>query len=120
MTFQQRVDREGDLLRVEVRRKRQVRQMFPVVPRGIPPPAVCVQCLFLVSVKGQVAVHLVEIDPWLDAGLPRGYRQFFRAPLFPEGDVGFQIFHHLRELSQVQGLRAVAHGFLRSGMGFDH
>ena len=51
--------------------------------------------------------------------LPRGGGEFLLAGVFPEGDVGLQILHHVGELVQVEGLRAVADGFLWSGMRFD-
>ena len=61
MTFQQRVHREWNLLRIEVRRKRQVRQVFPVISGGIPPAAVRVQRPLLLSIKRQVPVSLVKL-----------------------------------------------------------
>jgi hypothetical protein len=45
--------------------------------------------------------------------------EFFGAGGFPEFDVGLEFFHHAGELTEFEGLCAVADGFFRGGVRFD-
>src|SRR5262249_52037246 len=48
----------------------------------------------------------------------RGWGGFLAASS-PQGDVGLQVFHQFGKLREVEGLCAVADGFLGRGMRFD-